>query len=153
MGMKTGTVAHLFWRERILLIKRDRNIRTVDPGCWDSITETIEPGEDFDECIRRGIFEEANFCPVDLRFLGVTRAGHGFYVGFPSDAEILCASLGSEGTDLRCFTLEEVRSLRLGGALRNHLEAYPEAFEKMFRGQCPHIDEMRLQPIVAAVVA
>ena len=146
--MTTGVVAHLFWAGKVLLILRDQGEGFADPGLWDSVTETLEPGEDLEAGMRRGLEEEICMVPGDLRFLGLTRAGHGFFVGVITDAERHLVRLGSEGVMIGFVPLEELSKFKLGGALRNHLEAYPQAFEKMSRGIYPEPHELGLSALI-----
>lgn len=141
----TGVVAHLFWETRILLVLRDKRPGILYPNAWDSITESSEEGETHEETMRRGLREEICMIPADLTMIGVTKAGHGFFVGFLTDRERRCIRLGNEGQAFNFFTLDRVKDLNLGGALKYHLEAYPEAFRKMSSsGTPPDAEELRL---------
>ncbi len=146
--MTTGVVAHLFWRGKIFLILRDQGEGFADPGCWDSLTETAEPedNDDLEYTMRRGFIEEIGFVPEKYQFLGVTRAGHGFFFGVLSDHERASIKLG-EGQAFDFFGLWEVDRgrVKLGGAVRHHAEAYPQAFANMACGVAPSPEELRLR--------
>ena len=150
--MQLGVVIHLFWEEEVLLILRDDLKGVVDRNKWDSVTETMEPedGGDFEATMRRGLLEEIGIVPKRIHFLGLTRqSGHGFFCGFMTKEEVAAIEFGPEGQDFRFYSLEQARKLELGSALRNYLEAYPEAFQKMAAGLLPTPQELRPQPVPA----
>ena len=152
--MNIGTVAHTFCGHRILLVRRCNRPGILYPDAWDSITETWEPvtGESLYECFCRGMREEISLLPKHHKLLGTTRqAGHGFGVAFLTLKEKRRVNIrpSGEGQEFGFFTLDEARGLYLGGAVRNHLEAYPEAFEKMARNVMPKPEELGLNLIAA----
>lgn len=149
--MRIGVVTHLFWGHKILLVLRDNKPGICCPNAWDSVTETLEPEESLYECILRGLTEELCVVPNHLSLLGTTRAGHGFSVGFLRERERRRINIkpGGEGQAHNFFTLDEARELYLGGAVKNHLEVYPQAFDKMARGVMPRPEELGLKPIEA----
>lgn len=148
--MRPGVVCHLFWRGQVLLVLRDKGEGFADPDRWDSITETIEDVDlgSFSRAMTRGLLEEISIEVDQIHFLGVTKKGHGFFVGILSDREKHSMFLGEEGQKFDFFTLEQAEALRkngnLGGAFRNHLEVYPQAFEKLSKGIIPVAEEFGL---------
>lgn len=146
--MKTGVVAHLFCGQQILLILRNNFAgNVVDAGCWDSLTETMEPedGCDFVVAMERGLAEELSFLPENRHFLGLTRAGHGFFCVFLTEAEVGSIVLNpAEGERFALYTLDETAALALGGSFRNHGSVYRAAFEKMAAGTVPSAEELGL---------
>lgn len=153
--MKTGVVAHLFWRGLVLLVLRDElrvdGEQFADPGCWDSVTETMEPEDagDFLATVKRGCLEELSIIPRGLsELMGTTRKGHGFFCGVLTDCEVQAIKLSTEGQAYGFFNLEALAHLDLGGAIKWHLKAYPEAFQKMARGTVPTPSELGLQTLV-----
>lgn len=150
--MRTGVVAHLFYGPRVLLVLRDNLPHIHCPNTWDSITETLEP-EDAGDLIagmRRGLLEEIGVIPENLNFLGLTRAGHGFFWGRLTDLERLSIVKGDEGQVLKWFLLGDISRIKLGDAIRNHWECYPRAFEKMAWGETPEPEELGLRVPVKA---
>ncbi|KKT15137.1 MAG: NUDIX hydrolase [Parcubacteria group bacterium GW2011_GWC1_43_30] len=148
--LRLGVVAHIFYRGKVLLVHRDNLPHITYPDTWDSITESLEKGEDFETGMRRGLLEEIGVVPASIEMLGVTRAGHGFFFGTLTNAERRAVFLGSEGQGIGFFGLEEVRELWVGGAIGFHLAAHPEAFRKMARGMIPSLAELGLQVPVPA---
>jgi hypothetical protein len=163
MDMRTGVAAHLFWDRKVFLVLRDDKPGIVDPNHWDSVTETLESdldGEDdcrFLKGMRRGLLEEINMVPARLHFLGLTKRGHGFFVGFLGSDELWRIRLGGpdhphrEGQIASYFSFPHQLPSRLGGSFRHHSEAYPAAFEKMARGILPDPSELGLRPVPAAL--
>ncbi len=149
MTLKKGVVAHLFCGPKIVLILRNNFAgNVVDAHCWDSLTETMEPedNDDFETAMRRGFVEELRFIPVAHHFLGITRAGHGFFCAFLRQEELSEIRINpEEGETLGLFNLHEITRYRLGGAVRNHFEAYPQAFQKMAQGELPEPWELGLK--------
>lgn len=145
MKIKRGVVAHLFHGQQVFLVLRDDIEGIADPDSWDSVTETVEEGEGLKASMRRGLVEEIGVVPAFLIMLGVTRAGHGFFFGTFTDAEKDVIVLGNEGQKFGFFTLEEAKRLGLGGAIKHHLDTYPNAFKKMSEGITPLPEELRLQ--------
>ncbi len=153
MALKQGVVAHLFCGQKMVLILRNNSAgNVIDAGRWDSLTETMEPedNDDFEAAMGRGFLEELGFCPTRLHFLGVTRAGHGFFVAFLSHSEVGSIKLDpKEGEKFDLFTLEEAEKLPLGGAVRNHGYVYRRAFENLTQGKLPkNLDELGLRELV-----
>lgn len=148
--MTPGVVAHLWFGPKVLLILRDKarpGERFADPNCWDSISETPEPedGGDFQATMRRGLLEEIGILPAHCMPLGLTRQRrNGFFVGFLRKDEVASIVLGIEGQKWGLFTLEKARNLPLGGGIRHHLDAYPQAFKKMALGIVPTREELGL---------
>jgi len=56
--LRLGVVAHIFYRGKVLLVHRDNLPHITYPDTWDSITESLEKGEDFETGMRRGLLEE-----------------------------------------------------------------------------------------------
>ncbi len=154
MALKQGVVAHLFCGQKMVLILRnnfDGNV--VDAGCWDSLTETMEPEDegDFEAAMRRGFLEELGFIPVVHQFLGVTKAGHGFFCVFLREEEVSEIRINpEEGETFGLFNLHEIVRWRLGGAVRYHYEAYSEVFHRMAKGELPEPWELGLKVPVPA---
>jgi hypothetical protein len=150
-----GSSAHLFWRGRVLLILRDKEREGesfADPDHWDSMTETEEPKLDhfnLEATAIRGLDEELGIKPpANWKFLGYTRQkGHGFSVGFLTDAERNKIVLGHEGQEYRFFTPAQARELKLGRSFRLYWEAYPEVFARMFLGKMPNPLDLKLESV------
>jgi hypothetical protein len=162
--MIPGAVAHQWYGHKVLLILRDKH-RPGDtfayPNCWDPVSETPEPEDEGDlrKTMRRGNKEELGIEPRFCIPIGLTRQNRNLlHVGFLTREEVGAIVLGPEGQKWGLFTLEKVWKLyhanRLGGGIKFHLEAYPEAFEKMAAGLVPTRQDLRLYefevPLVGA---
>lgn len=132
--MRKGVVAHLFCGTKIFLIKRAAT-EYVDPDTWDSVSETIEDGETYQEAMARGLLEEIGVLPKNLFFLGITRAGHGFFVGSLTNDELERVSLCYvETSGCGVYNLSDLHNMALGGSIRHHYAAYPDSFDRLSRG-------------------
>ena len=155
--IEIGIACHSVWRERFVGITRDEldpkdpeKRDFADPGKIESLTEKMDPIDE-DNYIKtavRGWNEEFGMVPKDLRFCGITRKGHGFFTAYLTDAERYAMRLcKEEGHSFSFYRLESLIKLRplLGGAIGNHLDAYPEAFAKIARGETVLPDELGLR--------
>ncbi len=126
-----GIMAFLFWRGKMLLILRDNKPNIVDPNTFCPITGGAEGDEDLESAAKRELLEEILFAPTDLKFLGVSRFGNGFFFGRLSDEDASVIFL-MEGQYFRFFDFDELKNLELSFGFKIYLDRYTEIFRKMF---------------------
>ncbi len=131
-----GVVIFYLWKNKFLLILRDDKPDILFPNKWAPVTGGIEEGEKVCGCAERESVEEIGIIPKNLKILGISAKGNGFFFGKLSDHERWSIVLG-EGQMYDFFTLEELFEIETGGAFEKYLKKFPDVFIKMSKGYEP----------------
>lgn len=108
---------------KLLLLQRDYNEGIRDPGRWQLPGGGVEDGETADEAMRRELQEEIGIVPCSLVFLISPSVDVHAYHARLTENEVKSIKKGTEGKDLRFFSLEELSDIPLTKKLQ-------EVFEK-----------------------
>ena len=138
-----GVVIFYLWRNKFLLILRDDKPEINFPNMWAPVTGGMEEGENICGCAKRESEEEIGIIPKDLRILGISAKGNGFFFGRLTDEEKDSIVLG-EGQTFDFFDFEDLSKLKIGGAFKIYLEKFSNIFERIaldnFEPSCQDFD-------------
>lgn len=126
---RSSASALIIWKEKILLFHRDDIPTIPDPDCWQLPGGGMEEGETPGETVRRELTEEVSFAPKGLKFLvelkGSNKEGLStfLYYALVNDEEAAKFKHGpGEGQEIRFFTLDEAKKLKLSAGLRKRMD-------------------------------
>ncbi|OGD78679.1 hypothetical protein A2368_02080 [Candidatus Collierbacteria bacterium RIFOXYB1_FULL_49_13] len=127
--MKSSASALICWGEKILLFHRDDIPTIPDPDCWQLPGGGIEDGETPEIAVRRELTEEVSFAPAGLKFLVELKrpdqsglSSFVYYVQVNDEEAERFKHGPGEGQEIRFFTLDEARELKLSTGLRRRMD-------------------------------
>jgi len=117
----------------LLMHLRDDIEGVVHRGCWAGFGGAVDPGESFEDALRREILEETGVSLRRATFLAdvvdeVSEGGRGDLVRmFVSRGEIRAADIHlTEGAGIGVFSLEELKSMDVTPFVRRTLVAHAD---------------------------
>lgn len=125
-----GIVVFLLWKNKFLLILRDDKPDINFPNTWSPVTGGIDKGETILECANRELMEEIGIIPKNLKILGISVKGNGFFFGTLTNEEVSQIVLG-EGQKYDFFRFKKLSDIKIGGAFKIYLDRYTNIFRKM----------------------
>lgn len=145
--MHRAASAIITHNNRVLLLHRD-NIPTItDPDKWGLVGGNVEEGETVEQGARREIKEESNLNPRHLEYLGRTVMEDyevSLYTVKLDEDEVANVKLGNEGSEIRFFTYDELKTLSLTEHLQYYLNKHPESAKKLVEGGKVVAEELSL---------
>lgn len=146
--MKPSSIAIVVYDKKILLLLRDDFPSLNDPNSWQLIGGGVEPGESYEEALKREIKEEIGVVAKDISFLGkVVVDGIDAAIFFVrlNKTEAGKIRLGDEGQELKFFAYNEIKDLKLITSLRIYLNLYGKyLFEAIEAGKVPDPQKLGL---------
>ncbi len=129
-----GASAFVTHKGRLLMFLRDDKPTIREPNCWELVGGMVDEGETGKEAVLREIFEEANIELSDVTYLFSNDNGLGGVEVFHAevtDEQAKGVKLNSEGQEVRFFSLEEVKRLKLAKYMQIYLENHSELIESL----------------------
>lgn len=110
---------------RVLLQLRDDKPTILFPNCWTTIGGFIEPGEVPENALKRETMEELEYEFVDVKFLGKFDYNDAENFVFLTKGDFKLEDfILHEGQEIRFFSNEEIKKLKLAFKIRDVLEDY-----------------------------
>jgi len=123
--------AIITYQGKLLLLRRDYNPGINEPGKWQLPGGGIEAGEGSDDAIRRELKEEVSIVPETINFLGEPLPRTYVYHAPLTEKESCQIKKGSEGMDLKFFSLSELSSIPVTQKLKEALKTHRKIFESL----------------------
>ncbi len=130
-------VSHAFvtYKNQILLFHRDNKPTIKDPDCWDIIGGHSDEGETPDQTLVREIEEELTITPSQFKQLfsepDVWGVETYIYHTQLTDNEVKSLKLGDEGQEIKFFTPDELKNLKLTQNVTKYIKNYPSLLKKL----------------------
>lgn len=131
------SAAFITYQGKILLLRRDDIPTIADPDCWGLIGGHAEDDETPEETLKREVFEEVGVKIENLQFLWDYVDHYGehcylYHVELTED-QLKEIKLGDEGQDLRFFSKDEAKNLKLSSGLVRFIKNKPDKAEETAR--------------------
>jgi 8-oxo-dGTP diphosphatase len=125
-----GVMIFTLYMGKFLLILRDDKPEISFPNSWSPVTGGIEAEENVFMAAKRELIEEIGVIPENLKILGISAKGNGFFFATLSEKEKNSIKLG-EGQEYDFFTFKELSKIDIKGAFHVYLGRYNDIFKKM----------------------
>ncbi len=116
---------------KLLLLKRDEKEGIRDPGKWQLPGGGVENEESAEEAIRRELYEEIGIVPNLLRFLISPSPEVDVFYARLSQEEERNIRKGSEGSELRFFSFEQLSNIQLTQKLQGIFNEQKETIKSL----------------------
>jgi 8-oxo-dGTP diphosphatase len=137
--MNKTSVCLIVHKGKILLLLRDNNPGIPNPNTWQTIGGGLEPGETFEEAVKREVLEETGlairsglvyngmYCTKDVEA--------ALYIYYPTNEEASRIRLGNEGQRLGFFSLKEMDDLEVSFSAKALFTKYRSQLERIVLGE------------------
>ncbi len=132
VSTQTASVIVTF-QKKLLLLQRDYTPGIRDPGMWQLPGGGIEDGETPNDAIIRELQEETSITPNTFNFLGEPYKGIYIYHAPLTKEEVAGIKKGSEGKDLKFFSLNELSIIPLTQKLKYAFETQKNLFKSLLK--------------------
>jgi len=127
--------AFITYKNKILMLHRDNNPEIPNPDCWQFIGGQTEGNETYEETARREIKEETNLEISELIPIGEiidkNLLEYFLYYVELSDEELKNIKLGNEGQELKFFSVDEMKNLKMSVGVRIYYDSYRAGMKKL----------------------
>jgi 8-oxo-dGTP diphosphatase len=142
MVNKSGSVALIIHKNKILLFLRDNTPGIPFPNCWQLPGGGIEKDETPFKALKRELLEEVSYCPKEILPLGYykrpIRQKTYVYYSFVNAIEAQKFKHGpGEGQAIKFTSLNKLKDLSLTRGLEIYRNKYIEVLINMMRTQSP----------------
>ncbi|QLG69657.1 MAG: Nudix hydrolase family protein [Candidatus Woesebacteria bacterium] len=139
--------ALVFFRGKILLIKRDNKPNIPHPDMWSIPGGQVEKGESFDEALKRELQEEIGIIPKRYKLLGflkvkTDKVKRAIYLIKISREEFKKAKLGNEGQEMKWFRPDEIKDLNAVPQVRDFFRKNAGVLSMLIK-DCTKIEELK----------
>ncbi len=144
--MRKGSNAVITYNKKILLLLRDDKPDISEPNKWSIIGGGVEEGEDFDQTLKREIYEETNLKPKNITSMGEISFGgslHALYLVKLNEEELRELKLGDEGQKLEFFSYRQLKELSTTSIITSFVKMFGEEVRRMIEeGVIPDLKMM-----------
>ncbi len=141
-NLSASSSALIFYKGKILMIKRDNKPTIPNPNKWAIPGGRVEMGENFNQALERELKEEINIIPQKYHFLGflktpVDNIKRAVYFAELSENEYKKVKLGNEGQEIGWFSPEEIEKIDALEAIKSFVSKYKDSIKKAIQKELP----------------